>query len=222
MAKAAMYSKNQLSKALMQFSTYTILVWPIRLLIIVSAILIPVLLGLIIWFYYRHQNQIDDVLKQARTIEGMIVNNVEKGIDFIKSEIGVINEENINNFIEKQLWPHLQELIVNYYNQANDKVKTIKIDVSDLNHIKITFDGRTTQINNMETLIKTEIKYLMDDVIPQIVDGLKDVIKDKIRDNPEEFNNKMKELEELLKAFSGDSDNTIGYLMTQLSLFFKT
>jgi len=216
-------AKDQLSKALTQFSTYTILVWPIRLLIIVSAILIPVLLGLIIWFYYRHQNQIDDVLKQARTIEGMIVNNVEKGIAFIKTEIakiGDINEDNINNFIKTELWPPLRELIVNYYNQANDKVKTIKINVSDLDHIKITFDGRTTQINNMETLIKTEIKYLMDDVIPQIVDGLKDVIKDRIGDNPEEFNNKMKELEELLKAFSGDSDNTIGYLMTQFSLFF--
>ena len=222
MSNIAIQSKNQLAKALSKFSTYTILVWPIRLLIIISAVLIPVLLGLIIYFYYKHQNQIDDVLKQARTIEGMIVNNIEKGIDYIKSKLGGdITEDSIIRFIDHNLKEPLTKLIANYYNQANDKIKTITINAEDLNNIEISFDGKKYEIKNLETLIKTKLSVLLNDVIPQFVDGMKDVIKKQIGDNPKEFDEKMKEFEDLLKLFSNDPNNTIGYLMAQFSLFFN-
>ena len=216
-------STKQLAQAISKFTTYTILVWPIRLLVIVSALLIPVLLGLIIWFYYQHQNQIDKVLDQAKTIEGMIINNVEKGIDFIKEEIGGdVTPENVNKFVEEKLLKPLKVVLVNYYNQANKEVKSIKIDATDLDDLKITYDGGSINIKNMETLIKTEIKYVLNDVIPQIIDLLQSTIGDQIGEgDTKAIQSKKDEMKNLLTSFSNDSKNTFAYVITQWKLFYQ-
>lgn len=215
-------STKQLAQAISKFTTYTILVWPIRMLVIVSALIIPVLLGLIIWFYYQHQNQIDKVLDQAKTIEGMIINNVEKGIDFIKEEIGGdVTPENVNKFVEEKLLKPLKVVLVNYYNQANKEVKSIKIDATDLDDLKITYDGGSINIKNMETLIKTEIKYVLNDVIPQIIDLLQDTIGDQIGEgDTKAIQSKKDEMKNLFTSFSNDSNNTFAYIITQWKLFY--
>lgn len=216
-------AKISLAKGLHKFSTYTILVWPIRLLVIISSLLIPVLLGLIIWFYRKHENQINEVINQTKTIEGMIVNNLEKGIQVIKDEIGGdITADNINKFFETKLWPKLKVVLVNYYNQVNDEIKSIKIDASNLDDIKITYKGNTTEIKNMETFIKTEINIILKDIIPQIEDALRDNISGQLGGNQKDTDNKMKELNSLLLQFSNNSNNTLGYIMTQYELFYKS
>ena len=45
----------------------TILIWPVRILVILNTLIIPVLLGLIIYFYLKHQNEINDIIKRTIT-----------------------------------------------------------------------------------------------------------------------------------------------------------
>tara|TARA_Y100001972_G_C7616023_1_gene308902 strand:+ start:162 stop:827 length:666 start_codon:yes stop_codon:yes gene_type:complete len=214
---------TDLSKAISKFSTYTILVWPIRLLIIISAVLIPILLGLIIWFYLTHQRQINDLINRAKKIEGMIESNVEKGIKFIKDNINDINPENIENFVNNQLGIPLRTVLIHYYNQTNNAIKSIKLNVSDLDNISFSFNGNTSHIKNIETFIKVQINDILNDVIPEIINTVSDKIKEQIGENNiNDIINKKNEMKKLLEDFSKNSDNTLAFLITQYELFYKT
>ena len=199
----------------------TILIWPVRILVILNSLIIPVLLGLIIYFYLKNEKDIQDVLKRANTIQGMIENNLQLGIDSIKTFIGDdLTEEKINEFVSNNLKGPLMDIIVEYYNQANESIKTIRIDAKDLNDIKISFRGKITHIRNIQTLVTTSIETVLKDVIPDIINSLKPIIIKQLGDdNNIDIDIKLNELERLLKKFSNDSNNTFAYILTQYKLF---
>lgn len=227
MSNIAIETKNSLASALSKFSTYTVLVWPIRLLIIISAILIPVLFGLLIWFYLSHKSQIDTVIKKASDIEGMIESNYREGIDFIKNQVtlvnGMIKDGTIEDFVAKELTIPLRVIIVNFYNQANKSVQSIQLDTSDLEDITFSIGGKTSHIKNMETLIKTSISDIVNDVIPRIVDQVTDKILKQLTEggNGDKVEDKKKELTKLLSDFANDKSHTLAYIMTQYKLFYE-
>ena len=228
MYNGVIQSKNSLAKALSKFSTYTILVWPIRLLIILSAVLIPVLFGIMLWFYLRHKSQIDTVIEKAAKIEGMVENNVKEGIEFIKDKIGLvggmIKDGKVEEFVANEFATPLKVIIVNFYNQANESVQSIQLDTSDLDDIQFSIGGKVSHIKNMETLIKTSISDIVNDVIPQIVNQVTDKILKHLTDagNGDKVDEKKKELTKLLSDFANDKNHTLAFIMTQYQLFYKT
>ena len=199
----------------------TILIWPVRILVILNTLIIPVLLGLIIYFYLKHQNEINDIIKRTKTIQGIIENNIQLGIDIIRENIDSITPDNINKFISYNLRDPLMRVLVNYYNGANDYIKSISIDYESLDNIRIYFVGKISEIKNIQDLVKTTVNTVLENVIPQIINALKDVIKKELNDNDIDVNIKLNELKELLEKFSNDSNNTFAYILTQYKLFIK-
>ena len=197
----------------------TILIWPVRILVILNTLIIPVLLGLIIYFYLKHQNEINDIIKRTKTIQGIIENNIQLGIDIIRENIDSITPDNINKFISYNLRDPLMRVLVNYYNGSNDYIKSISIDYESLDNIRIYFVGKISEIKNIQDLVKTTVNTVLENVIPQIINALKDVIKKELNDNDIDVNIKLNELKELLEKFSNDSNNTFAYILTQYKLF---
>lgn len=200
----------------------TILVWPVRILVIINSLIVPVLLGLIIYFYLKNEKDIQEVLKRANTIQGMIENNLQLGINAIKGYVGSdeLTEEVINEFIVKHLRDPLIQIIVEYYNQVNDYIKTIKINVNDLSDIQISFRGQITHIKNIETLVTTSINTVLKYIIPDIINSLKPIIILQLGTD-EGIDVKIDELEEILENFSNNSDHTFAYILTQYKLFIE-
>lgn len=199
-----------------------ILVWPIRILIIVNALILPVLLALLIYFYLKHEKEINEVLDRAKTIEGIVENNINLGIDFIRKNVENITPEDINKFVNHTLRDPLIYVLVNYYNGANDFVKTIKIDFDDLNDIKFYIKGnKIAEIKNMQDLIITTINTVINESIPEIIESIIKVIKKELNNNDINIKIKETELKTLLEKFSNDPNNTFAFILTQYELFLK-
>ena len=193
----------EFSKALTRFSTYTVLVWPVRILIIVSAVMIPVLLGLIIFFYIKNRDKINEVLKRTATIEGFIYNNIKEGIHALR-DVFDGNLDPVNDALNNYIIPVFKQFFKDNYG----------IDIGTIDFSSIVTDiGNRLNTELKDKGIQELSKIKIDDIITK---EYREEIIDKIK---EAFPNDSDKITEAVNKFFTDNKHTLAYLITQFKLF---
>tara|TARA_Y100000389_G_scaffold205050_1_gene262445 strand:- start:5102 stop:5731 length:630 start_codon:yes stop_codon:yes gene_type:complete len=126
---------GKIGRVMGRMATNTILVQPIRILIIINSIFLPLLLGTLVFIILKYAQDIKGIIDKAKKIEGMVEDNIKEGIEIIKEgyaqaqQVGAgtlefakehITPTNTKKFIKNNL---LEPLIL-YINPELENVKT--------------------------------------------------------------------------------------------------
>lgn len=156
---------GKIGRVMGKMATNTILVQPIRILIIINSIFLPLLLGTLVFIILRYVQEIEGIITEAQKIEEMVRDNINKGIDTIKSkyeEFGKnFSEDNVKIFIRGTL---LEPLILYINPTLTTNTQEIKNKISTLDFSKIKFEEFTTildvsgkSVNNIIKTLNTQL-----------------------------------------------------------------
>tara|TARA_Y100000591_G_scaffold211999_1_gene183912 strand:- start:102 stop:695 length:594 start_codon:yes stop_codon:yes gene_type:complete len=148
----------------------TLLIQPIRILIILNSIFLPLLLGILIFIILKYAQDIEDIIDKAKKIEGMVEDNIKLGINKIKEIYagtsdavemaqGQFTAENTKTFINDNLLTPILKYIdptITLTNEILDPIKTKLNDIPDMNFTSI-LDVSGHSINDIILFIKPEL-----------------------------------------------------------------
>ncbi len=169
---------GKVGRVMGKMATNTILVQPIRILIIINSIFLPLLLGTLVFIILRYAQEIEGIITEAQKIEEMVRDNINDGIkmikegyakalvatntaaDFVKENI---TAENTKKFIKDNL---LEPLILYINPTLTTITKEIKTKINKLDFSKIKLEEFTTLLNvsgkSVNDIIKTFNTELID------------------------------------------------------------
>ena len=84
---------GKVGRVMGKMATNTILVQPIRILIIINSIFLPLLLGILVFIILKYAQNIEGIINKAKKIEQMVEDNIKEGIIMIKE--GYANAETL-------------------------------------------------------------------------------------------------------------------------------
>ena len=148
----------------------TLLIQPIRILIILNSIFLPLLLGILIFIILKYAQDIEDIIDKAKKIEGMVEDNIKLGINKIKEiyagtsdAVGMVQgqftAENTRTFINDNLLTPILTYIdptITHSEEILDDIKTKLNDIPDMNFTSI-LDVSGHSINDIILFIKPEL-----------------------------------------------------------------
>ena len=118
-----------------------LLVYPVRVLIIINSILLPILLGILIFLLIHYAKPIEDIFDKAKQIEDIILKNINLGIDIITEYINqgkqIFDDPNIMlEFVKDILLTPLLEYINPGITQGD--IDNIKAQIIQLNNFNFS------------------------------------------------------------------------------------
>lgn len=149
--------------------------YPLRILIIINSIILPILLGIIVYFIFKFKKPIEHILNKAIGIEKYIEDNVHLGIKVItqvfNNVLDLTKDNNITKFLDNSLLPSIATQFQHFCHQngvnftipdsfditnSGPIVKDIQTTFTNLTH----FDVANLQLNKLtddftSTLIKS-------------------------------------------------------------------
>ena len=136
---------GKIGRVMGRMATNTILVQPIRILIIINSIFLPLLLGTLVFIILKYAQDIKGIIDKAQKIEGMVEDNINKGIQLIKEKYAKLNKnftkENAETFIKdtllKPLISYINPAIYEIDKKVNDEYKNA-IDFSKIKLYEFT------------------------------------------------------------------------------------
>tara|TARA_Y100001980_G_C14553148_1_gene338127 strand:+ start:207 stop:791 length:585 start_codon:yes stop_codon:yes gene_type:complete len=145
----------------------TLLVQPIRILIIINSIFLPLLLGILIFIILKYAQEIEDIIDKAKKIEGMVEDNINLGINKIKEIYAQTSDaaqfaqsqltvDNTKTFIKDHLLTPILEYIDPTIEVTNDILGNITTKIPDMNFTSL-LDVSGHSINDILLLIKPEL-----------------------------------------------------------------
>jgi len=148
----------------------TFIIQPIRILIIINSIFLPLLLGVLIFIILKYAREIEDIIDKAKKIEGMVEDNINLGINKIKEVYaGTSNAvefsqnqltfTNTKIFIKEHLLRPILEYIDPTITITTDilaKIKTKLGKMPDMNFTSL-LDVSGHSINDIILFIKPEL-----------------------------------------------------------------
>jgi len=148
---------GKIGRVMGKMATNTILVQPIRILIIINSIFLPLLLGILVFIILKYAQDIKGIIDKAKKIEGMVEDNIKEGIEIIKE---TFTPNNVKNFIKDTLL----EPLISYINPELEYVKSKVQEFTDFSKIKL--EEFTTILNvsgkSVNDIIKTFNTELID------------------------------------------------------------
>ena len=156
---------------------HTLLIQPIRVLIILNSILLPILIGFLIFIILKYAQEIEGIIDKAKKIEKMVRENIKLGIEKIKQGIAAaeaaggtaldfasnhIKPDNIKQFIKDTL---LEPLIL-YINPAKVFAQ------NELDELKNAIGFSKVKINEIKTLLELS-SHSVNEFINSNIDQLK-------------------------------------------------
>lgn len=90
---------GKVGRVMGRMATNTILVQPIRILIIINSIFLPLLLGILVFIILKYAQDIKDIIDKAKKIENMVEDNIKLGIQKIRE--GYAQAQNQSNTAAK-------------------------------------------------------------------------------------------------------------------------
>ena len=168
---------GKVGRVMGKMATNTILVQPIRILIIINSIFLPLLLGTLVFIILRYAQEIEGIITEAQKIEEIVRDNINDGIEIIKKKYSDIKatitdksklftKDNAETFIKDTLLEPLILYINPTLTTIRQEIKT-KIDKLDkLDFSKIKLEEFTTLLNvsgkSVNDIIKTFNTELID------------------------------------------------------------
>ena len=198
--------------------------YPVRILIIINSLIMPILLFVIIYYLLKYEDVIMSIINKAKNIEQFIQDNLVLGINLMKKYIKLFNDNGeIKKFVKKVFIPAIINLAL-----RSDK------DLTQKRRNDIT-DYLNKKLQNAEfTIDNDKFKSIMDNPYLVITITLGDIC------NLIKINNKVfkkyftdtinigpfsdEEKKSVIKTIINTIDNpdyTLIYLLTHESLFFK-
>ena len=165
---------GKIGRVMGKMATNTILVQPIRILIIINSIFLPLLLGTLVFIILRYVQEIEGIITEAQKIEEMVRDNINDGIEIIKKKYSDIKEtineksklftkENAETFIEDTL---IKPLILYINPTLTTITQEIQDKIDNLDFSKIKLEEFTTILNvsgkSVNDIIKTFNTELID------------------------------------------------------------
>ena len=146
---------GKIGRVMGKMATNTILVQPIRILIIINSIFLPLLLGTLVFIILRYAQEIEGIITEAQKIEEMVRDNINKGIDTIKNNFTPTNAE---KFIED----HLLKPLISYINPKLEDVesKVTKEFKENIDFSKIKLEEFTTILDVSGKSVNNIIKSI--------------------------------------------------------------
>lgn len=152
----------------------TLLIQPIRILIIINSIFLPLLLGVLIFIILKYAREIEDIIDKAKKIEGMVEDNINLGINKIKEVYAEIHTgtsnalefaqnqltfTNTKTFIKEHLLIPILEYIDPTITVTNEILENIKTKLGSMPNINFTslLDVSGHSINDIVLFIKSEL-----------------------------------------------------------------
>ena len=147
---------GKIGKIMGKATTNTILVQPIRILIIINSIFLPLLLGILVFIILKYAQDIKGIIDKAQKIEGMVEDNIKLGIDIVKENYTNFNDNFNNNFTEDNAKTFISETLIEplilYINPKIAGVKQleeIKFDNVKLDEFTTLLDISGHSVNNI-------------------------------------------------------------------------
>lgn len=158
---------GKVGRVMGKMATNTILVQPIRILIIINSIFLPLLLGTLVFIILRYAQEIEGIITEAQKIEEMVRDNINDGIKIIKDkykEFGnKFTKDNVKIFIKDTL---LKPLILYINPTLTTITQAIQDKIDKLDFSKIKLEEFTTILNvsgkSVNDIIKTFNTELID------------------------------------------------------------
>ena len=198
--------------------------YPVRILIIINSLVMPILLFIIIYFILKYENLIMSIINKAKNIEQYVQDNLILGINLIKKYIKLFsNNDEIKKFIEKVFIPAIINLTLLADKDLTQKKRN---QITDYINKQLQESKYSIDYNKFKNIIDNP--YLL---ITITIGDLCNLIK--INDLPFETYFKKtidkgpfseKEKKSILKTIIKTIDNpnyTLIYLLTHEILFFK-
>lgn len=157
---------GKVGRVMGKMATNTILVQPIRILIIINSIFLPLLLGTLVFIILRYAQEIEGIITEAQKIEEMVRDNINDGIKIIKVEYEKFQNKftvkNAETFIKDTL---LEPLIL-YINPAKVFAQ------NELNTLKGAIGFSKVKIDEIKTLLELS-SHSVNEFINSNIDQLK-------------------------------------------------
>mgnify|MGYP004163821047 CR=1 FL=1 len=139
---------GKIGRVMGRMATNTILVQPIRILIIINSIFLPLLLGTLVFIILRYAQEIEGIITEAQKIEEMVRDNINDGIKIIKDKYSEIEttlidksklftKENAKKFIKETILKPLILYINPELENFKTKVQEFINKVTDFSKIKL-------------------------------------------------------------------------------------
>ena len=169
--------------------------YPLRILIIINSIILPILLGIIVFFIFKFKKPVENILDKAIGIEKYVEDKIHLGIEIIfdifQNIEALTDTENIIIFLDKTLLPSISTRFEHFCHQNGLKNVSIN-DVFDITHAdKVVEDIKTTFTNLTHfDIADLQLNKLSDDLTSVLIDqfGLsspkeKDLLKEFLKQN---------------------------------------
>ena len=165
---------GKIGRVMGKMATNTILVQPIRILIIINSIFLRLFLVTLVFIILRYVQEIEGIITEAQKIEEMVRDNINDGIEIIKKKYSDIKEtineksklftkENAETFIEDTL---IKPLILYINPTLTTITQEIQDKIDNLDFSKIKLEEFTTILNvsgkSVNDIIKTFNTELID------------------------------------------------------------
>ena len=159
---------GKIGRVMGKMATNTILVQPIRILIIINSIFLPLLLGTLVFIILKYAQDIEGIITEAQKIEEMVRDNINDGIKIIKDKYSQIQtaitdnsklftKENAEKFIKDTL---LEPLILYINPTLTTITEEIKTKINNLDFKKIKLEEFTTLLDVSGQSVNEIIKHL--------------------------------------------------------------
>ena len=174
---------GKVGRVMGKMATNTILVQPIRILIIINSIFLPLLLGTLVFIILRYAQEIEGIITEAQKIEEMVRDNINDGIKIIKDkykEFGKkFTKENAEKFIKESL---LEPLIL----YINPELENFKTKVQE-------FINKVTDFSKIKLEEFTTILDVSGKSVNNIIKSIEQMLLSKNLCKPEQINKVLKE-----------------------------
>jgi hypothetical protein len=130
--------------------------YPLRILIIINSIILPILLGIIVYFIFKFKKPVENIINKAVGIEKIIEDNIHIGLSIIYSFFDNIQSftdpDKINDFIMHAFLPSVSRKLFHYIHDHSPNI------------LKTLNEGSIDSfMNNLITQIQTD-DYLMNKI----------------------------------------------------------
>ena len=169
--------------------------YPLRILIIINSLLVPILLGIIVFFIFKFKKPVEDILDKAIGIEKYVEDKIHLGIEIIfdifQNIQDLTNIDKITTFLNDELLPSISTRFEHFCHQNGLKNFSINnaFDIKQAN--KVVEDIKTTFTNLTHfDIADLQLNKLSDDLTTVLIDQFnlttskqKDLLKEFLKQN---------------------------------------
>lgn len=125
--------------------------YPLRILIIINSIILPILLGIIVYFIFKFKKPVENIINKAIGIEKYVEDNIQLGVNVIFKAFDDIqaltNPDNITTFLNDDLLPSIATKFDHLCKQNGLNEYTIPAEFNIIDTTQLVDDIKATFTN---------------------------------------------------------------------------